>query len=401
MPPRKLTVRLVEKLQPGERVRDTDARGLFAECGAGGTVAFKFQSDLRAGPRTGAARKPVTVRMTLGTFPELTLDEARRRAVVLREAVRAGRDPRPGAAPDPSPGAWTVAHMRDEYVRDLQIRQKASRTIGDLQDMFARYLPEWLELPAAAVTRAMARDRHASITTAHGPVAANYALRAFRTCFNFAKRAQDAPLGDNPAEAVTYHPQRSREAVILFPDIPGWLAKVRKLKNPLRAVMHELGLFSGLRPGTLVALERAWLRLDERAIVVPGARMKARREFALPLSGHMVELVRRALAAGDVLHPGSPYLFPTRNGADEVIATQVWKERTLRGETGHILRHTYSTLANAAGVTSANRMLLMGQKVPGIEGVYLQERALFEALRAEQEKVTAHVMGCADVMNGA
>jgi integrase len=392
MPPRKLTVRLLEKLQPGERVRDTDARGLFAECGKAGAVALKFQADLRQGPRTGEAREPITIRLTLGTFPELTLDAARQRAAELRAQVRAGRDPRPGAPAPQGPASWTVARMRDEYVRDLEIRQKAARTIGDLQDMFSRYLADWLELPAGEITRAMARDRHARITVDNGPVAANYALRAFRTCFNFAKRVQDAPLGDNPAEAVTFHPQRSRQAVILFPDIPEWLAKVRKLTNPLRAAMHELGLFSGLRPGTLVALERAWLRLDERAIVVPALRMKARREFALPLSGHMVELIRHALAAGDVLFRGSPYLFPTRNSDGEVIATQVWKERMLRGETGHILRHTYSTLANAAGVGSANRMLLMGQKVPGIEGVYLQERALFEALRGEQERVTAHIL---------
>lgn len=74
-----------------------------------------------------------------------------------------------------------------------------------------------------------------------------------------------------------------------------------------------------------------------------------------------------------------------------MVATQVWKERTLRGEAGHILGHTYSTVANAAGVTSDNRMLLMAQKVLGVEGVYLQERALFEALRGEQERVTAQL----------
>jgi integrase len=361
-------------------------------------VALKIQADLRQGPRTGAARKPVTIRMTLGEHPELSLDEARPRAMAVLAEIRAGRDPRAGA-PE-SPGVWTVGRMRDEYVRDLEIRMRAPRTIANLGQLFESYLSDWLELPADSITRAMARDRHAAITAKHGPVAANYALRAFRTCFNFAKRAQDAPLGENPAEAVTYHPQRSREAVIMPHDLPGWLAKVRALKNPLRAAMHELGLFSGLRPGTLVALERAWLGLEERAIVIPAQRMKGRREFALPLSGHMIELVKRALAAGDVLFPGSPYLFPTRDGDGEVIATQVWKERTLRGETGHILRHTYSTLANAAGVPSANRMLLMAQKVPGIEGVYLQERALFAALLEEQQRVSRYVLQTARVWVG-
>jgi hypothetical protein len=54
--------------------------------------------------------------------------------------------------------------------------------------------------------------------------------------------------------------------------------------------------------------------------------------------------------------------------------------------------HTCSTVTNATGVTSANQMLLTGQKVPAIEGVYLQERALFKVLRAEQERVTTHLI---------
>jgi len=395
MAPQKLTARVLGTLQPGDRVRDTVVRGLFAEAGKTGAVSLKLQADLRQGPKNGVARKPETIRMTLGRFPEVALDAARGKAMAVLAEIKAGVDPREQPAEQAATvESWTVGRMRDEYVKDLRIRQKAARTIDDLGELFTRYLADWLELPAAAVTKAMARERHALITTNHGPVSANYAIRAFRTCFNFAKRAADAPLGENPAEAVTYHPQRSREAVILFHDLPGWLTKVRKLKNPLRAAMHELGLFSGLRPGTLVALERAWLKLDQKAIVIPAERMKGRKEFALPLSEHMIELVRSALAAGDVLFRSpQAYLFPTRDADEAVIATQVWKERTLRGETGHILRHTYSTLANAAGVTSANRMLLMGQKVPGIEGVYLQEQALFEAMRVEQERVTAHVLG--------
>ncbi|MEO8184000.1 MAG: hypothetical protein ABI895_34700 [Deltaproteobacteria bacterium] len=86
----------------------------------------------------------------------------------------------------------------------------------------------------------------------------------------------------------------------------------------------------------LVALECAWLRLDDRAILIPHGRMKARVDFALPLSKHMVALVRRALkVAEEVLHPGAKYLFPTRAHGGAVIATQVWKEKGLPNETGH------------------------------------------------------------------
>jgi integrase len=280
----------------------------------------------------------------------------------------------------------------------MRVRGKAERTIEDIHARFARYLAEpWGELPITAVTRTMARDEHKRITREHGAVVANDTLRNFRAAFNWARKAtDDLATADNPAEAVTFNPQRARTEVLTFPDLPTWLRKVRALGNPLRSVMHELGLFSGLRPGNLVGLERAWVRRDERAIVIPAGRMKKRVAFALPLSAHMLDLVDRALAAGDVLYRSSqPYLFPTRANKDRsgaVIATAVWKESDLPSETGHILRHMFSNACNAAGVSSVDRMLLMAQRVPGVEGMYLNDRALFSHLLGEQEKVSAYLL---------
>ncbi|MEO8178265.1 MAG: hypothetical protein ABI895_05470 [Deltaproteobacteria bacterium] len=63
--------------------------------------------------------------------------------------------------------------------------------------------------------------------------------------------------------------------------------------------------------------------------------MKARVEFALPLSGHMIELIKRALGAGDVLFRApQTYLFPTRDESGKVIATTVWKEKRIPARQG-------------------------------------------------------------------
>jgi integrase len=391
MPRIKLTAKLLATLKPGALVRDTTP-GFFAERGTAddSAVSLKVQVDLRRGGTRSS------VRMTLGRWPELALDGARAEATRILAEVKAGRDPR--AAPPAGTGPWTVARLVQEYTADMRIRGKAERTIGDINDRFERYLAEpWGALPIASVTRVMAREAHARITRDHGAVVANDTLRNFRAAFNWARKATDSlAAADNPAEAVTFNPQRARTEVLTFPDLPGWLRKVRALGNPLRALMHELGLFSGLRPGNLVALERAWIRREERAIVIPAGRMKKRVAFALPLSPHMLDLVDRAVTAGDVLYRSSqPYLFPTRANKDRsgpVIATAVWKEADLPSETGHILRHMYSNACNAAGVSSVDRMLLMAQRVPGVEGMYLNDRALFGHLLEEQAKVSAWLL---------
>lgn len=75
--------------------------------------------------------------------------------------------------------------------------------------------------------------------------------------------------------------------------------------------------------------------------------------------------------------PGAPWLFPSRSSKmGEVIATQVWKEKALPSETGHILRHTYRTIAQRRGIDRVNARLLLDHTVPGIDGVYIHEQAL-------------------------
>lgn len=386
-PREKLTAKRIDTLEAEELVRDEVVRGLFVHVGKAEPLvrSFKIQADIQGGP------KPISVRMTLGRFPDMTVDQARAEAQRVLSLIKSGVDPRPGAPA--VAGAPTVAKLYAEWTADLRARGKADRTIADVEERRDRYLEAWKPLLLTSITRTMAREAHARITRDHGPVVANDTLRNFRAAFNWACKTWDEPLGNNPAEAVTYSPQRARKDVLTFPDLPTWLAKVHALENPLRAVMHELGLYSGLRPGTLVALERSWVNLAAHAIEVPARVMKKRVAFALPLSQHMVSLVRHALMLSENNFPGAPWLFPTRALSDRrVIATQVWREKKLPSETGHILRHMYSVAAARAGVASVDRMLLMAQKVPGIEGVYLAERALFERLLVEQEKVTAYLL---------
>lgn len=384
----RLTAKLLAALTPHENpkktriIRDDTVRGLFAEVGPSGRISLKVQVDLR----NGENRR--TIKQTLGRYPELSLDAARAEAMRLLAEVREGRDPR--AAAPAGRGPWTVERMRDEYLRDLELREKAERTRADVSDWFARYLADWLPLPVTAITREACRERHAALCTRHGKVAANHALKAFRTAYNLARKIHDTPLPENPADAVTYAPERAAHRSIAPVDLAGWYARLQRIPNPGRRLMHELGLFSGLRPGNLVALERDWIQLRERVIIIPAERMKARREFHLPLSARLVELASSALTLARMVRSESPYLWPTRsNDGREWICTQVWRERTMPSETGHLLRHTYSNAARLAGVDDVDRELLLAHRIPGVQGTYLHAPTLFARLLASQERVSA------------
>src|SRR6187431_1849425 len=104
----KLTARALDKLTPGEIVRDATVHGLFAECSkTGNVVSLKIQADRGKGMRNDKG-KPISIRMTLGQHPALTLDAARPEAMRLLAMIKAGTDPRVSSNPQIGEGVWTV-----------------------------------------------------------------------------------------------------------------------------------------------------------------------------------------------------------------------------------------------------------------------------------------------------
>jgi len=391
MQPTKLTEAFIRRLVYSGKpivVRDTEVKGLMIAVYKH-TKSYKVQRDLWVGDR-GRRRKVKTVRHTLGTTQQFTLYDARTRAMQLLIEIKNGIDPN---APAVAMGAevWTVEQMFNEYADDLRARECSDRTISDMFEHVDRYLRDWKPIPISEITRTMAREKHRYISTHHGKAVANNSMRLFRAAYNLALRVVDDvdTLPSNPVQAVTFNKLRSGSRVLLPDELPEWYARVQALPNPLRRIMHTLGLFSGLRPGTLVSLRREWLHLDEHAISIP--KMKSGEPFDLPLSEYMVGLVRAALQIGDQMFPGTEWLFPTRNKKGDVTATATWRERTLPSETGHILRHTFRTIAQRVGIDKIDARLLLDHRVPGIDGVYIHEKALFDRLLASQERMTAAI----------
>lgn len=388
-----LTEAFVKDLETKEKpylIRDRAVPGFMVAINLR-SKSYKIQRDLWTGEH-GQKRFVRTIRRTIGSVDELSLKKARQEAMLIIAEIAEGIDPNEVATVGAAE-MWTVKEMYYEYIADLRARECSEVTVKGMLFRLNRHLKKWKNLPISDIKRSMCRKEHKRITAAYGKYAGNHTLRDFRACYNLALRVMDDPDGlpDNPVKAVTFNKERAANRFIMPDDLPDWWQRVAALRNPLRRTMHELGLFSGLRPGTLVSLKRDWVQMKERAINIP--KMKTGRSFSLPLSEHMAQLVQNALEIGDTLFPGSEWLFPSRSSkTGKVIACQVWKEYSLPSETGHILRHTYRTVAQRLKIDPIDRRLLLDHKVPGIDGVYVHEKALFDKLLEAQQLVSKELL---------
>jgi integrase len=449
----KLTTRLLETPTPPRTiVRDTQVRGLLVEYGKN-RVSFKVQADLRRRSLDGKVKPPETIRMVIGLFPEMSVDKARAEAMRVLSEIKRGQDPRGQEPRGPSheapgqprarmvvglPGAWTVAEAQRQYITRLKKLRRAPRTIADherlylylhgpadtptalaessrselasrgraksrgliLPDMTKRDLgpqplevDDWRSIPIASITKEMARARHDHITNKHGPVIANKVMAMLGTWFKYASNSQTLEYPKNPIEAITMNGIKSNNRSLSPDELPDWYSRLQTIYSPLRRVMHEFNLLSGLRGNNVVGLEERWIKFESRAIIFPGEVMKNGEEFHLPLSEYMIELLKKAIALRNASWPNTPYVFPTFSEDGKVIPTVSWQERKgIPKQTGHFLRHSWSNMAKLAEVGDSDRQLLMAQSIPGVQGTYLFAPVLFRRLLGEQEKVTAFIL---------
>lgn len=394
----RLNARTLERLAAGgapAQHADDACPGMVVRVGKSG-ASYAVKADLWQD-----RRKVRTVRVTLGRVGELPLDDARDRARNLLRLIRRGIDPT--ARPATERRAMAPVPLREAlemHVERLEAGGRAEGTISERRRLLQQWLADWMDLPLGDITKSMCAERHADITARlqarrrDGRVVANQVMRCLRALYGDLARLDDAgSLGEAPTRGVRFHAERRRDAMILPEELPDWWRRVGELPNPIRRQMHRLGLLSGLRPGTLVRLERDWLDMDAALLRVPAEVMKSRRPLELPLSEPMLGIAREALKIGDVMHPGAPWLFPSRsNDGRRVQATQVWRERTMPSETGHLLRRTWRTMAAGLGCPDNVARALVAHRAPGIEAHYVSAAGMMDELRHWQARVSAHIL---------
>jgi integrase len=379
-------------------VRDSKIAGLHLWIGKR-KKTFRYQYETR---RANGVRGATRIEW-LGEHPHHSADEARAKALAIQAARIRGEYIRP--APTVVPTQLTFGEAFEQYKEAIGKEGKSPRTIADYQDKFDRHLAAWHKTVVAAITREEVAKQHAAITErarkarkgkyASGKYAANGSMRLARAVWNFAKNELETPgLPElNPFRSgKLYHRERARESGMGAKDLPAWWAQLKQLPNPIRREMHLFTLLSGLRRQDV--LTARWENLDEKrkALRMPAPKGGTERAFELPLSEPMLACLKRAKAAGNTFFPEQSqiWVFPAETGH---IAEVKQEGRMKLSHTGHALRHSFRTLAGAAGIDRLRLKILMNHAVErDVTDSYANVPALFGSLMEAQERISRFIM---------
>lgn len=377
----KLTPAKVPTLPPGI-TRDEGCPGLFVEVNPK-SASYKIQSTLYI---KGA--KPQSIRMALGRTTDLHLEDAREKARQLLRQIRDGIDPRALVAPVAAPARpeLTIADMWSLNAERMAAEGCSPLTVRNVERTAALHLKDWYGRPMASIEPWEVKDRYDAIAKTTLPMARRL-FRDFGTAWRSAAKLDPKRIGTCPTLALPRNrrqPEAKAEKAMLLSELAPWWQSVEQHATPLRAIAHRYQLLTGHRPWAAWATRWEWIDLPNMVVRYPADVMKNGRRFDMPISPAIAALIEQAR---EHALPGGPCLFVDKPVSK---ATKPWhlKHNPEPFVRGHALRHTFASVAAAAGINELDRMLLMHHTIPGIQGVYVDSRVQWERLLAEQQKVS-------------
>jgi integrase len=295
---------------------DEDVKGFALRVTTGGAKSFLL--DYRVDGRQR--------RITIGSYPDWSVQAARQTAKDLKRDVDAGRDPMGQRHADRV--APTLQDVWERY-QEEHLPRKAPRAQADERSMWTKIiLPRLGKMKISSIDAGHIDELHRDITNIRGtPIRANRVVEVLRRAFNLANRWKW--LTENPASGVRKNAEEKRNRFLNRTEIAALAQALNDHSEPVSANAIKLLMLTGARRGEVLGATWDMFDLENGIWTKPSAHTKQRLIHRVPLSGPALRLLtdikneaeREAHVAG--MAP-SPYVFPGVDGKPITDVKRSW-----------------------------------------------------------------------------
>ncbi len=320
-------------------------------------------------------------KLSLGSYPELSLAETRKRHFEARQRVAEGKSPARTKQQEKrrlSDDLQTVRGLAKAYIEDhLSGLVSGGKAEGYIRKHIVphignKFLAEVTPVDCIAIAERIKRSG--------APTVAHKVLEQLRGLFGFA--VERHLLTVNPAAQVRaakiVGPRTSRDRVLQPEEIKRFLEAVEKFStSQANRIAFRLILLTLCRKGELVKARWEHVDLDRKEWRIPSANAKNRQEHVVYLSRQSRKLFEelRGLAGK------SPWVLPSRDPAEHIGITTLNQVTFVAKQSDkalawlddvriHDLRRTASTHLHEAGFPADVVEKALAHSIGGIRGVY-------------------------------
>ena len=412
------------------RVRLTAGRVADFTCPPGKSQAFLWDTEtpalmLRATPtgrKTYAFESRLhgeTIRVTIGTAAEWSLEAARTKAQALKMMVDSGTDPR---EVERQQKMEREAHQAAATVQAVTVREAWAAYLADRRQHWGeRHYQDHEKLARAGGEVAKRGTRGRGVTIA-GPLHPLMAMRlqdltapaveawavvegkTRPTSARLAWRLLRAFLawcGEHPQYSAVMSAQnpaktrRAREALgkagvkqdaLLREQLPAWFAAVRNIGNPAISAYLQTLLLTGARPGEVLAMRWDDINTQWRGLTI---RDKVEGERVIPLTPYVWHLLAGLPRRG-------PYAFASTSTTGPIAKphhahASACKVAGIEGLTFHGLRRSFKSLTEWLEIPAGVVAQIQGHKPSATAEKHYTVRPL-DLLRLHHERIEAWIL---------
>lgn len=285
-------------------------------------------------------------RLTLGRYPDLTIEQARGKASEINSAIANGANPA-----DAKRGRTAELSFGELFSQYLERHAKQrKRTWSEDQQRYKQYLQSPLsKKKLSQINRQVVASIHSEITMDGRPVVANRVLALVSSVYGWAVSA--GLLEANPVKGIKRNREKSRERFIQGDELPRFFRALAEEENETMRDFFLLSLLTGARRANVLAMQWADVNLEraEWRIKITKNEMPQ----TVTLSPQAMEVLRKRTSLD-----AAGFVFPGRGKTGHLTEPKKgWKRILVRAKLAdlriHDLRRTLGSWQAKQGASLA------------------------------------------------
>lgn len=356
---------------PGKRfyVYDTKVRGLELMVTEQGTKSFKVYKKFNNKP----------IRVTLGKYPEMTIENARREAQRIINELNEGKNPnneKKKLRAETSFGELFAMYMQRHSKQEKKTWKYDERDVP-------RFLGHWFQRKLSAITKQEIQVLHEKVRAENGLYQANRLLARIHIMYN--KAIEWGWEGINPATGIKKFKEKSRDRFLHPDELPRFFESLDAEQNDTIRDYIYVSLFTGVRKSNVLEMRWEDIHFERREWLVPETKNGE------PLRVHLIDSVIDLLKARLMKYGRRLWVFEGTGTTGHLMEPKMgWKRILDRAGIKDLRLHDLRrTLGSWQAATGANSFMIgrsLGHKTPQSTAVYA--RLNLDPVRDSVEKAT-------------
>ena len=322
-------------------LHDIQEKGLSAYITAQGVITFYIRKRIFGKDQ----------RIHLGHFPDLSIENARKEALVVKADVAKGIDP--NEEKRKLKQDITFGQMFHEFME--RYSRKCKKTWQSDERLISKFLSHLFHRKACQISRIEFLELHEKVGIGSGLYQANRLLEKNRAIYN--KAIEWGWEGTNPTKGIKKFKEKSRQRFLRKDEMPRFFKALAEETNHTVRDYILISLLTGARKSNVLEMKWEQVNFTLREWHIP--ETKNGEPHVIPLSAPAIEILKERLQNSQ--SPGGAtfnYVFPGKGKSGHLIEPKkAWNRILKRAEIPdlriHDLRRTLGSWMAALGATTA------------------------------------------------